>query len=877
VSWRRSPPRESTRDESTAETLPVETPSPDRTQPAGIGEAEPGKQIGAYRLLRLLAVGGMGEVWLAEQAEPRRQVALKVIKAGMDTRQVVARFESERQALALMEHPAIAKVLDGGSTPEGRPYFVMEYVPGVSITEHCDAHRLSTAERLDLFVKVCEGVQHAHQKAVIHRDLKPSNILVSVTDGKAQPKVIDFGIAKAVGYRLTEKTLFTEFGELIGTPEYMSPEQADFSGPDVDTRSDVYSLGVVLYQLLTGELPFESKGLRAAGNDELRRILRDQEPPRPSTRVTTGQALAETARRRDTDPGGLHRQLKGDLDAVVMKALEKERDRRYGTPSELAADIARYLRNEPVVARPASAGYRLAKYVRRHRVRAGFAAALAALLVAFAVAMAVQVRRTALERDRANAERDRARREREVSDKVSAFLANMLADVKPEELGSALWEDLHSRVGAAARGRGLPESKVATTLASLDGALVGVNPTETALHLLDEQVLARAGRTIEKEMSTEPKIAGRLEHTLALTYMSLGLYGRAEEHARRAVDIRRQAFGADDPDSLRSAGSLASVYLREGRLGEAEKLHRETLDAKRRVLGPNHPDTLWSMGALASTLYNEGRFPEAEKLYRETLASIRAVLGPDHPGTLATMGNLALVYWSEGRDAEAEKLELEVLDAHRKTLGPDHPETLHGMNNVADSLRDRGHYAAAERLFRETLESSQRVLGPDHPDTLLYAANLGNTYADEGRYDEAEKLLVSCVAAKQRVLGPEHPYTLDSIANLARVYDGQRRYSEAAALAQRAVAGWERLKVTDRAELGDARLALGRAFAGLRRYRDAERELLEAERVLSREKTPRHRATLEALAAMYTSWEGSDPGRGHEGQAAVWRARLGKN
>ena len=839
--------------------------------------AEEGDQVGPYRLLQLIGVGGMGEVWLAEQLEPRRKVALKLIKAGMDTRQVIARFESESQALALMDHPAVARVLDVGSTSEGRPYFVMEYVAGVSITEYCDTHALSTRARLELFVEVCEGVQHAHQKALIHRDLKPSNVLVALVDGRAQPKIIDFGIAKAVGYRLTEKTLFTDFGEVIGTPDYMSPEQADTSGQDVDTRTDVYSLGVVLFQLLTGELPFDTTDARSRGSEELRRVLGDQEPPRPSAMVTPGGAAAEAAKRRSTDAQGLHQELKGDLDAIVLKALEKERDRRYGSPSELAADIGRYLRNEPVEARPAGAAYRVRKYVRRHRVGVGFVATLALLLVAFALSMGVQAHRTALERDRANAERDRARREREASDKVSAFLANMLGDLNPRELGDALWTDLHHRVGAAGRSRGVPESQVAADLASLDRVLEGVNSTDTALHLLDAEVLARAGRTIEREMGNEPKIAGRLEHTLGLTYLSLGLYGRAEEHARRAVDIRRQAFGPEDPDTLRSAASLASVYLREGKLADAEQLQRETLNAKRRVLGPDHPDTLWSMSSLASIYYNEGRFPEAEKLHLDTLAAARAVLGPDHPGTLATMGNLALVYWNEGRADEAAKLELEVLDIHRRTLGPEHPETLHGMNNIADGFRDRGRYADAERLFRETLEISQRVLGPEHPDTLLYTANLGNTYADEGRYDEAEKVLAGCLQTKRKVLGPDHPYTLDTVANLARVYDGQHRYADAERLGREAVTAWERLKVTDREEVGDARLALGRALAGLRRYAEAERELLEAEHVLSRAKSTRQRACVEALASMYDGWERSDPGRGHQRQAATWRAQLERN
>src|SRR5262249_45978339 len=309
------------------------------------------------------------------------------------------------QALAVMDHPSIAKVLDGGATPEGRPYFVMEYVPGVSITEHCDSRRLSTEERLNLFIEVCEGVQHAHQKAIIHRDLKPSNILVSLADGNAQPKIIDFGIAKAIGHRLTERTLFTEVGSVIGTPEYMSPEQADLTGQDVDTRTDVYSLGVILYELLTGSLPFASGELRSSSYEELRRMLREVEPPRPSTKAgTLGDKAVEAARCRDTDPGSLRRQLKGDLDAITMKALEKDRARRYGTPSELMTDIRRFMSHEPVQARPAGTVYRLSKYIRKHRGGVAVVSVLFLVLLAFTANTWIQARRIAQERDRANEE-----------------------------------------------------------------------------------------------------------------------------------------------------------------------------------------------------------------------------------------------------------------------------------------------------------------------------------------------------------------------------------------------------------------------------------------------------------------------------------------
>lgn len=384
--------------------LPVPAAGPTVTRASGSGGV--GDTIGSYRLLQLIGQGGMGEVWLAEQKAPvRRRVALKLIKAGMDSREVVARFESERQALAVMDHPAIAKVFDAGTTLQGRPYFVMEYVAGISITGYCDQHKLSMRERLHLFVQVCEGVQHAHQKAIIHRDLKPSNILVTEVDGKPAPKIIDFGVAKAISQRLTAETIFTQVGAVIGTPEYMSPEQADPATDDIDTRSDVYSLGVILYELLVGALPLDLKELRKLAFHELLRRLREDDVPRPSTKLRTlGERSGVAAQNRRTEPGTLTRQLRGDLDAITLKALDKNRSRRYGSPSDFAADIKRYLNDEPVVATPPSLTYRAQKFVRRHRFGVAAAATVACLLIALAVSMTVQRVRIAHERDRANRE-----------------------------------------------------------------------------------------------------------------------------------------------------------------------------------------------------------------------------------------------------------------------------------------------------------------------------------------------------------------------------------------------------------------------------------------------------------------------------------------
>jgi eukaryotic-like serine/threonine-protein kinase len=372
------------------------------------GTTSESKAIGPYRLVQKLGEGGMGQVWLAEQTVPfQRLVALKLIRAGVSDNVLLERFESERQALARMNHPAIAKVFDAGSTPDGVPYFVMEYVPGIPITLYCDRKRLSIRQRIELFIKVCEGVQHAHQKAIIHRDLKPANILVVEIDGKPVPRIIDFGIAKAISGRDALATIVTRAGNFVGTPAYMSPEQADPDVPDVDMRSDVYSLAVILYELLTGVLPFDTSRWRSEVVHENLRRLRDQDPPLPSVqfrhKATTERETAEqTARLRSTEPQELVSLLRGDLDWITMKALERDRARRYGAPSELAADLERYLQNRPVVARPASAGYRVRKYVRRHRVGVAVAVGLTALLVAFSVMQAVELRRITRERDRAN-------------------------------------------------------------------------------------------------------------------------------------------------------------------------------------------------------------------------------------------------------------------------------------------------------------------------------------------------------------------------------------------------------------------------------------------------------------------------------------------
>ena len=758
------------------------------------------ESIGPYRLLQMIGEGGMGEVWLAEQTEPiRRRVALKVIKAGMDTKQVIARFEAERQALAMMDHRSIARVFDAGTTPQGRAYFAMEYIQGVPITEYCDRLKLSNRERLELFAQVCEGVQHAHHKAVIHRDLKPSNVLVSEQDAQALPKIIDFGVAKAISLRLTEKTMFTELGALIGTPEYMSPEQAQTTGQDVDTRTDVYSLGVLLYELLVGALPFDSQALRSGGFEGIVRTLRDDEPPRPSVRLSTlGEHSTDSARKRSVDLRTLRGQLRGDLDWIVMKAIEKDRSRRYDSPADFAADIRRHLNHEPVLAGAPTAAYRAAKFVRRHRVGVGVSALAVFGLAAFAVTMGVQARRIA-------AERDRADREREAAERVSAFLANMLATVKPKDLGAALWKNLHDSIGQSRRQAGASQAAVDAAQASLDGALDGVSATGVALTLLDEQILARAGQTIEKDLSKEPRIAGRLEYTLGETYRKLGLQDQAARHAGRALEIRKANQGAEARDTLDSQNALASVYVGQGHYAEAEKLFAATLEVLRRVMGPEDKDTLGAMTNLAAAKFQLGRHAEAEVLWKEALelqtrllgeddrttiktlgnlaavtfvqgraeeaavlmekavAAKRRVLGPEDPDTLATMGNLASVYGNIGRPADSALLFQETYDIERRVLGPSHPFTLATMSNLAVVHANQNNWAAAEKLLAENVEIQRQARGADHPETLNVLSLLARANGKLGRRAEAEALFASTLATERRVLGPDHPLTLDTL------------------------------------------------------------------------------------------------------------------
>ena len=667
--------------------------SPEKTMTLG-STGGTARDIGPYRLLQKIGEGGMGEVWVAEQHKPlHRRVALKLIKAGMDTRQVIARFESERQALAMMDHPAIAKVFDAGETSDGRPYFVMEYVQGIPITAYCDTNRLTTAERLELFRHICEGVQHAHQKAIIHRDLKPSNILIAIQDGVAVPKIIDFGVAKATAQSLTERTMYTELGMLIGTPEYMSPEQAEMTGQNVDTRTDVYSLGAILYELLVGALPFDPKELRRAGYDEVRRKIREEDPPKPSTRLSTmGDASTVQAQNRRTERPALLRQIRGDLDWITMKALEKDRTRRYGSPSDLAADIDRYLHHQPVLAGPPSDLYRARKFWQRHRVGVTASAALLALLVAFSVITRFQAVRISRERDRANEE---ARAKEQITD----FLKQLF------------------KVSDPSRARG---------------------ETITAREILDEGV-----KKIDGTLADQPALRAELMSEMGEVHETLGLFVEAERLKRQTLSLRQQALGPGHLKTLADMRSLAALLdVRFGREEEAGKLLEEALAIARRTLGEDHDETLKIKGALANALSGQRRYSEAEVLFLDVIEKRKRLFGADKPATLVALSNLSGVYLAQDRYEDSVRLDAEILEMRRRTVGEDHPQTLESMNNLAACLIALERYEEARPILERAIVIGESVWGADHPQFGLLLHTRGELAAGEGDLKTAEAYLI---------------------------------------------------------------------------------------------------------------------------------------
>ena len=826
-------------------------------------------QIGPYAIQTLIGEGGMGSIYRAEQRTPiHRIVALKLVKLGMDTRDVIARFESERQALALMDHPNVAKVLDAGATDAGRPYFVMEYVRGEPITNYADRHRLTLRQRLELFTQACDAIQHAHQKAIIHRDLKPSNILVTESDGKPLVKVIDFGVAKAISQRLTERTFFTETGQLIGTPEYMAPEQAEASVEDVDTRSDVYSLGVILYELLSGALPFDPKTLRSRGYNEIQRIIRETDPPRPSTRLSKlGREAEEVARLRQTPLDTLERLLKGELEWIPLKAMQKERPRRYASAAELAQDIDSYLHNRPLRAVPDSTTYRLRKFLRRNKTGVAASAAMVFLLVAGIAATTWQaVRATRAEHD-ARAALRQAKDAADEAREVNRFLTDdLLASASPEVTRGremTVREALDRAASSIAKRfleRPLTEAAVRSALADTYDAL-GLFPRALE-HAQAALELTRAARGADDEQTLSASA------TVGKALAKLNRHVEAEPMLRDAVTRAQQRFGPDHEVTIKCVNSLATTLRMQEKFAEAEPLYRRVLETDRRVYGTRSKETAQSLNNLAVLLNTQGRSSEAEPLYRESLETRAALLGEDHPSYLGTLANLARVLGNQGKFADSEAMERRALAGKLRVLGPDHPATLLTMNDLAGVLADQKKFEECAAIHREALERRTRVLGPDDPDTLQSMSNLGVALLRLGHPEEAEGLLKQAYEKRRTVLGETHVYTLGTLTNLAAAYTEQRKFAEAEPLFARACEPEVMAKLAPDMQ-ARALTRYGTVLARLGKFAEAEPVLLDVrKRLRAGSAPPDVRAPLlGALAEVYQQL-----GRG--GEADEVRAEL---
>jgi serine/threonine protein kinase len=800
-----------------------------------------GDRIGCYKLLQRIGEGGFGVVWMAEQEEPvRRKVALKVLKPGMDTAQVIGRFEAERQALAMMDHPNIARVFDAGAAPHGRPYFVMELVRGVPITQYCDQAELSAGERLALFADVCRAVQHAHQKGVIHRDIKPSNVLVTLHDGVATPKVIDFGIAKATSAALTERTVFTEFRQMLGTPEYMAPEQAALSNLDVDTRADVYSLGVLLYELLTGTRPFRLEELLRVGYVELLRTIQQVDPPKPSTRVSTlGEQAVAVARQRRMQPRALVASMRGDLDWIVMKALEKERGRRYESAAALAEDVQRHLRHEPVLAGPPGRAYRLRKYVRRNRLAVTAAVAVAVALLAGAVASGLgflaarqQARQAREAEGRAKDEREAAvaARAEEALQKDAALAAHRAA--KAQEAATNEQRRLaeqHAKEASA------EAAKAKHVVALLKELLASSNPHASRTRdYTVRQLLDDFAKGIGDTLANEPGVEETLRRVMGQSYLALGLPAAALPHLERTAELCRSlhgeaslAFAESEIDlaaCLREAGSfdralslLADVDQRllgespdvrrvraqglatvahtlsgRGQAGDRRRAERAIQRALAMVRELPSDDLLsWSLSILVTILIDEGRWSQAQPVAEELLARDVAKHGEDSLEAASDKCNLAHVLDQRGTDpARAEALHREALAVRRQRLG-DHLSVAQSLNNLAAMHLTRRDLTGALALYTEARDLLRRILG-EHVDVAMVEQSMAMTLQGLARCEAARPLQEGVVATLRRLHRGDHPDLANALACLGDVLIllGERtaagdRYAEAIAMYQR--------------------------------------------------------------------------------------------
>ena len=869
-------------------------------------EAHP-ERIGPYRILETLGEGGMGVVYLAEQTQPiHRRVALKIIKLGMDTKQVIARFETEREALALMNHPHVAKVFDAGATEQGRPYFVMEHVPGIPITDYCDKHRVTTEDRLRLFMDVCAAIQHAHQKGIIHRDIKPSNVLVTVQDGKPTVKVIDFGVAKATQHRLAEHTVFTEQGQLIGTPGYMSPEQAEMTALDIDTRTDVYSLGVLLYGLLVGSLPFDNKLLLKAGLAEIQRIIRQVDPPKPSTKFSSLSADSTTiAHQRHTEPRTLARLLRGDLDWIVMKCLEKDRTRRYDTANGLALEIQRYLNSEPVLAGPPTVRYRFRKLVRRNKGAVAAGLIISTVLVggligtSYGLAQAVRARKAetqqrviAEKREReavhareaeaeqrriAEANEQRARKEADKTAKFADFMEETLNGVEPSvalgrdtKMLKELMDSAAKRIDAGELSA-VPEAELRLRL-TIGGVYRGIAEFNSA-----ERMLGPAVDLAERAHGHDSAERALALNEYAAWLMSGGRDAEALPKYQESLAMHQRLFPGDHPDVATSLKNVARCLDSLGRSAEALPMMVETLAMRQRLFPGDHPDVASGMNFVAFCLDSLGRLADALPKYEEALAMRRRLFPGDHPNVAESLNNVACCLLVLGRSAEALPKAEEALAMNQRLFPSDHPEVATNLNNIASCLQFLGRTAEALPKYEESLAMRQRLFPGDHPDVGNSLNNVAVSLEFLGRTAEALPKAEEALSMFQRLFPDDHSAVATADMVLAYCLNSLDRSAEALPRLEQSLAIFARIYPSDHSFIRLAEVGKGRALVQLERYQEAKDLLVPLwESIADRPDVDRPIKVicLRSLARLFEELETIEPEQGHAAEGAKYRLLL---
>ena len=737
-------------------------------------------RIGPYRVLQLLGRGGMGAVYEAEESGPvRRRVAVKVVRTELNCREVVARFEAERQAVALMDHPGIAKVFAAGTTEGGDPWFSMEVVRGLPINQYCDSRRLSIEERIALFIEVCRAVQHAHQKGVIHRDLKPSNVLVVEQDGVRQPKVIDFGVAKAIGQQLTEHAAVTMRGTAIGTAAYMSPEQASASGIDVDTRSDIYSLGVILYELMVGELPLDPDAAGGVHAFLADLAARQTNPPSPSARLSGQHDSAAVAHARRTDPTHLRRELRGDLDWIVMMAMQPDRSLRYESASGLAADLRRHLAHEPVVARPPSTRYRVAKFVQRHRLGVAAAAIVAVGITTGVILAGVGFVRARQAEHLAALDAAAAR-------ELTDFLLELFSVSKPGEsrgdtvTARTLLDRGSDRISSELAGQPLVQARLMEELGRVNQAL-GSN--RQAVVLFDSALAIRT-----RELGPEDSLVAQTLHAKANVALAMGNFPLTESLITRALTLREAVYGPSDTNVSNSLALLASLRTQQNRSAEAESIYKLVLAIDERLRKPDDRTRMGNLVGLASVYLGQEKWSEADSVYRDALSAQERVLGKDDPDVALTLNNLGVITWQLNKYEDALDYYKRVRAIWAKMYQPPNARLQFIENNIGETYWKLGRYADAESMLRAVLAEKEKFYAPEQPPTLAVTLGaLAGVLRDQLKYREAEPFYLRAIAIREKNQGANPRALIETLRDYAVLLRKSGRPKEADRLDARVV------------------------------------------------------------------------------------------